>query len=421
MPLIPGVSRIGNYIFVKPLGSGAFASVWLARHVITNVQVAIKMISKSSIDTPEDVTRFTREISLLKQIKHPFIAELYEVLEDDESHHLILEFAEGGTLQDFLYQKGKLTEQQARHYFSQLISVLEYLHREKRIAHRDLKPDNLLIDRHHNIRVIDFGLSNQFASASAKLSTACGCPATAAPEMIQGQGYTTSAEIWSSGMVLYHLVAGCLPFQDGELQRLLHSIVHDEITYPSFISPALTDLLQKMLVKNPENRISVAKIKQHPWFSQSEYAALLNASLGKIGTEFDKDVVQDMAAMGIDCRELHHHLFTQDFSELTAMYRMLLKERLTDRMQDILRSLQRLTTDGNEPEQPAAKERLARLPGSGNLARTTPPMPFGRKSDTKTQSPQPGQVRIAARRFSRPTPLRKTDVTVAQPMSLESP
>jgi serine/threonine protein kinase len=169
---------------------------------------------------------------------------------------------------------GRLSEDQARRYFTQLLTVLEYLHSEQKVAHRDLKCENVLLDRYNNIRLIDFGLSNQFTDLNPQLRTACGSPAYAAPEMIQGNTYTYTADIWSAGILLFALVAGYLPFDDDRASGVLQKVVHSEVGYPAFISPQLRDLLQKMICKDPEERITLDMIKAHPWFSQSQYHLL---------------------------------------------------------------------------------------------------------------------------------------------------
>lgn len=175
MSIVPEETRIGNYLMIRQIGSGSFASVWLAQHETTNIQVAIKVISKKNIENPDAKTRFNREISLLKQMQHPFISEFFESIENEQNFFLVMEYAENGNMLDFINVKGQLNEMQARHYFSELISVLEYLHDVKKVAHRDLKAENILLDRYDNIRVIDFGLSNVF-SGSHELKTACGSP-----------------------------------------------------------------------------------------------------------------------------------------------------------------------------------------------------------------------------------------------------
>jgi serine/threonine protein kinase len=466
MELVPGQTRIGNYILLKQIGSGAFASVWMARHTIADLNVAIKAIDKKSIESQEAKTRFSREVSLLKKMSHPFIAEFFEWIEDETRHYLVIEFAENGNMLDFINGKGQLTESQARNYFSQLVSVLEYLHFEKMVAHRDLKAENILLDRYYNIRVIDFGLSNQFTQAEPELKTACGSPAYAAPEMIKGQAYTRAADVWSAGILLFSMVAGCLPYEDDNIQRLLQKIVYTEIHYPGFMSPPLIDLLRKMLSKNPETRITLDRLKEHHWFSQTEYTALISMQ----GTEqscsesaVDKEIVDQMTGLGIDCHPLVQQLLVGDFTELTAMYKLLKKEKQTEKMKDLLQNLQNVAAQRN-PQQATPKFAFAPFGSGKPLGKVQFPMatggtiPFPRAVQTgtmpvppqapkyprtggngpipapfpvgqpggpaapQTRLPVPGQVQIAARRMSRPVAARPAmDVRTAPTTSHETP
>jgi serine/threonine protein kinase len=267
MDIMPGVSQIGHYIFQDRLGTGTFATVWLATHVLTSVKVAVKIILKSTITDISSITRLTRELNFLQQMRHPSIAEVYELLEDDEAYYCVMEFAENNTLLHAILANGPLSETTARHYFSQLVSVLEYLPSELHVCHRDVKAENLLLDRHNNIRVIDFGLSNQFSTDHPRLNTACGSPPYAPPEMIKGEPYTQAADIWSSGILLYSMTTAMLPFGDENLQTLRRKIVTQEPCYPTFLSPSLIDLLKKMLIKSPELRITLEGLKGHDWFS----------------------------------------------------------------------------------------------------------------------------------------------------------
>ncbi|OHS93267.1 hypothetical protein TRFO_40423 [Tritrichomonas foetus] len=167
---------INGYIFIRKLGSGAFASVWLAKHQITKLEVAIKAIERASIKTKDMKTRFEREISLLKKMHHPFIIEFIDAFDNDEYHFIAMEYAENGSILEYVNSKCGLAEAHARIYFSELIFALEYLHLDQFIAHRDLKSENVLLDRYNNIRIIDFGLSNQFSETQPNLKTKCGSP-----------------------------------------------------------------------------------------------------------------------------------------------------------------------------------------------------------------------------------------------------
>jgi serine/threonine protein kinase len=320
---------------LERIGAGSFASVWLASHQVTGTRVAIKVFDKASLLGGGHLTRFTREINLLKQFRHPFIAEFFESLEDELRHYCVIEYIEQGTLIDFVGRSGVISETQARYFFGQLISVLEYLHTEMRVAHRDLTTNNILLDRNGNIRVIDFGLSNQFSDSQPQLRSKCGSPAYAAPEMITGQSYTRVADIWSAGVCLYVMTTGCLPFDcEGSLSRLLQQILHTEPVFPSSLSPALIDLMRKMLTKSPAMRITLDQIKEHCWFSQTQYSAFLAARFTDPAEQAanDKEIFDRMAELGLECEQLHSQLIIGECTPLTIVYRILLRERQTDVM-----------------------------------------------------------------------------------------
>ena len=338
---VAGESEVGNYKFIKKIGSGSFACVWLAIHKITEIKVAIKIVPKKSIEPGDSKNRFNREVSLLKQISHPFIAEFFEMVETDDYYFLVMEYVENGNMLDMINSNGRINEPQARRYFSQIICILEYLHKEKFVAHRDLKAENVLIDKYGNIRIIDFGLSNVFSKNNPQLSTACGSPAYAAPEMVKGQPYTNAADIWSAGILLYSMVAGKLPFDDPDTQRLLQKVVYTEVHYPPFFSSPLIDLLSKILIKDPENRLTLNGIKNHVWFSHSEYISLLQLKLKEnhITSSIDKDIVDRIAKLGLDTKGLYESIMTNDFTEITAVYKMFCRKKMTEDMKDLMQKL----------------------------------------------------------------------------------
>jgi serine/threonine protein kinase len=163
---------IGDYRLKEKLGRGSFAVVWLAEHKILKTDVAIKVIARSAIESEDLQTRFVRELNIIKQMDHPFIAKLYEIITTSTHTYVVQELAERGSLLNLVNTHGRLPESNARRYFSQLVSALEYLHDERMIAHRDLKAENVLLDRNLNIRLIDFGLSQTFSKDTPQLLTA---------------------------------------------------------------------------------------------------------------------------------------------------------------------------------------------------------------------------------------------------------
>jgi serine/threonine protein kinase len=309
----------------------------------------------------------------------------------------------------------------------ELISVLDYLHHEKRVAHRDLKCENVLLDRYHNIRVIDFGLSNMFSELSPTLQTACGSPAYAAPEMIQGQPYTQAADIWSSGIVLFAITAGYLPFDDDNVQRLLQKVVYTDPEYPPFFSPQLIDLLDKMLCKEPDHRMTTEGVKNHPWFSQTEYLALLQeagqgiweSDEGPSESAIDHEIVGKMTGMGVDCHKLTQLLLTDDFTDLTALYRLLRREKIMERNRDLFTKVPAVAMTLKPQSKPigvfkprgGGSDAGAETPRMGVFNRvqiTVPSLPAGSSGKTTPRSSGPAGVgSIGGRRLSRPVAVRR--------------
>jgi len=341
---------IGNYIIEKKIGSGSFASVYLAKHKLTQTYVAIKSVMKEQLLADNSMTRFHREVSILKKMDHPFISELFEVIETPFAFHLVMEYAQNGSILDYVNTHGRLSEEIARRYFSQIISALDYIHNHHYVAHRDLKAENILLDRYDNIKLIDFGLSKSFTRVSPELNTACGSPAYAAPEMIKGEQYTKAADIWSLGILLYAMVAAQLPFDDQNVHQLLEKICAQEVIYPPFFSRSLVGFLQRILTKNPEQRITIHKIKDDPWFSQSEYSFLMqyqfhdNASwrISDPSYIIDREIVEQLNGYGLDTRMLPSMLLNSEYTALTAAYRQKRKQKITEQMKDLMINMQKV-------------------------------------------------------------------------------
>jgi len=322
---------VGQYKLMRRIGSGSFSTVWLGEYVVNCRNVAIKVISKNSVQQPNTLTRFMREISLLKHIDHPFISHFFEIVEDEQNFYLILEYAENGDLGSFLKEKGALTELQARHFFSELVSVLDYLHNEMHIAHRDIKPENILLDRFNNIRVIDFGLSNRFTDFDPHLNTACGSPAYAAPEMIRGEPYTKAADVWSAGILLYQMVCGYLPYGSTEVQDMLNEILTNDVKYPSTLPKDLIELLKSMLDKNCEKRATIQQIKEHNWIKSSGYKFYIDEIISNLRNQknqIDKTCIIEMERMGFNTESLESELILEERTAQVSLYLQLMRDQM---------------------------------------------------------------------------------------------
>jgi len=263
------IHSIGPFVLGKTLGTGTTGKVKLAFHKETGAKVAVKIISKEFLSTRQTVLKkVEREIAAMKVLSHSSVLRLYDVYESDKHLFLVLEHVEGGELFDYLIKKGRLDASEALVHFQQIIFGLDYCH-SYLICHRDLKPENLLLDENKNIKIADFGMASLMRKGNL-LSTSCGSPHYASPEVVQGVKYEgTSADIWSCGVILYALLTGKLPFDDDNIRRLLSKVKSGIFSMPPFLHKDIKDLLWKMLVVDPSKRITMQEIKQNIWFNSN--------------------------------------------------------------------------------------------------------------------------------------------------------
>ncbi|KAJ6797479.1 SNF1-related protein kinase catalytic subunit alpha KIN10-like [Iris pallida] len=254
-----------NYKLGKTLGIGSFGKVKIAKHVLTGHKVAVKILNRRKIKSMDMEEKVRREIKILRLFMHPHIIRLYEVIETHSDIYVVTEYVQSGELFDYIVEKGRLPEDEARRFFQQIISGVEYCHRNL-VVHRDLKPENLLLDSQHNIKIVDFGLSNVMRDGHF-LKTSCGSPNYAAPEVISGKLYAgPEVDVWSCGVILYALLCGTLPFDDASIPNLFKKIKSGLYTLPSHLSPVARDLIPRMLIVDPVKRVTIPDIRQHPWF-----------------------------------------------------------------------------------------------------------------------------------------------------------
>ncbi|KJE93901.1 CAMK/CAMKL/AMPK protein kinase [Capsaspora owczarzaki ATCC 30864] len=253
-----------DYVFDKTLGEGSYGKVKLAVHKLTQEKVAIKIIDKASLTENSDRERIIREIIVLKNLRHPNIARLYEVIDKGPDIHLVIQYCSGGELFDYIVAHQRVKEREAVKLFRQIVSALEYCHK-RNVIHRDLKTENLLLDGHKNIKIIDFGFTNTF-NFNSLLETYCGSPAYAAPEMISAQKYTgPEADVWSLGVTLFAIICGYLPFDDDDSMRM-YALIREGVYYvPDYVSPEARDLIANLLKVRPQDRLTIPQIKKHHW------------------------------------------------------------------------------------------------------------------------------------------------------------
>uniref|UniRef100_A0A8C0BKS4 Maternal embryonic leucine zipper kinase n=1 Tax=Buteo japonicus TaxID=224669 RepID=A0A8C0BKS4_9AVES len=310
------------YELHETIGTGGFAKVKLARHLLTAEKVAIKIMDKAALG--DDLPRVKIEIDAMKNLSHQHICRLYQVIETSKKIFMVLEYCPGGELFDYIISKDRLSEEEARVFFRQIVSAIAYVHSQG-YAHRDLKPENLLIDKEHNLKLIDFGLcAKPKGGLDYHLNTCCGSPAYAAPELIQGKAYIGSeADIWSMGVLLYALLCGFLPFDDDNVMVIYKKIMRGKYSIPKWLSPGSTLLLNQMLQVDPKKRITVRDLLSHPWLVQGYSDAVQWQSKYPLG-HIDEDCVTELSVFHKQSRESILELISEwKYDQMSATYFLL--------------------------------------------------------------------------------------------------
>ncbi|XP_016352568.1 serine/threonine-protein kinase BRSK2 isoform X8 [Sinocyclocheilus anshuiensis] len=328
---------VGPYRLEKTLGKGQTGLVKLGIHCVTCQKVAIKIVNREKL-SESVLMKVEREIAILKLIEHPHVLKLHDVYENKKYLYLVLEHVSGGELFDYLVKKGRLTPKEARKFFRQIISALDFCHSHS-ICHRDLKPENLLLDEKNNIRIADFGMASLQVGDSL-LETSCGSPHYACPEVIRGEKYDgRKADVWSCGVILFALLVGALPFDDDNLRNLLEKVKLGVFHMPHFIPPDCQNLLRGMIEVDATKRLTLEQIQKHTWYiggknePEPEQPAPRKVAIRTLPSteDIDPDVLESMHSLGCfrDKNKLMKDLLSDDDNQEKMIYFLLLdrKER----------------------------------------------------------------------------------------------
>jgi len=259
-----------DYEFGETLGTGNFSKVILGTHKRTGEKFAIKVIERKEVDG----SRLKTEVEIMKKVNHPNIISLKEVYDSDPTKlYLVMELVTGGELFNKIVEIGSYSEKIAKGLVKQIVSAVKYLH-DLNIAHRDIKPTNLLLASPNSnvIKLADFGLS-KILGPDSMMQTACGTPIFVAPEVLNGEGYDKSVDCWGIGIIMYILLCGYPPFfDDGEnMAALFEQIMSGSFEfadpYWTDISSEAKDLIEHLLVVDPSKRFTAAKCLEHPWLA----------------------------------------------------------------------------------------------------------------------------------------------------------
>ncbi|XP_048023015.1 serine/threonine-protein kinase MARK2 isoform X11 [Chanodichthys erythropterus] len=398
--------HIGCYRLLKTIGKGNFAKVKLAKHVLTGKEVAVKIIDKTQLNS-SSLQKLFREVRIMKLLNHPNIVKLFEVIETEKTLYLVMEYASGGEVFDYLVAHGRMKEKEARAKFRQIVSAVQYCH-QKCIVHRDLKAENLLLDADMNIKIADFGFSNEFTLGN-KLDTFCGSPPYAAPELFQGKKYDgPEVDVWSLGVILYTLVSGSLPFDGQNLKELRERVLRGKYRIPFYMSTDCENLLKKFLILNPTKRGSLEQqIMKDRWMNvgheddelkpyiepQPDYKdPKRTGQHPSCAGGWKRDI---MLRMGYSLEEIQDSLINQKYNDVMATY-LLLDYRNSEL--DELSIKPRLSTDlTNNTQSPSHKGQ--RSTSNQKSRRST-----DQSSSVSTKRPQGDSKHIASSSSSSKVP-----------------
>ena len=321
---------IDNFLIEKTIGEGTFGKVKLGVHLPTGEKVAIKILEKDKIQDNEDLERITREIKFLKILKHPNIIKIFQIIEDKKNYYIIMEYAKNGELFTHIVNNKRLSENEAIILYSQLIQALSFIHKHN-IVHRDIKPENLLLKHNNILAIIDFGLSNQYKD-NKTLNTPCGSPCYAAPEMILGRKYNgLNVDIWSSGIVLYAMVCGYLPFEDKNNDKLYKKILNGHFEMPDRLSPECKDLIKRILIVNPKKRIQLEDIIAHPflqkgmeWYKETFNDKYFSTSSNEVNYDIIDKTINEMVGYDVDREIVEKYIINNKHNSITTTYYLLL-------------------------------------------------------------------------------------------------
>ncbi|XP_061352325.1 CBL-interacting protein kinase 32-like isoform X5 [Gastrolobium bilobum] len=320
--------RVGKYEVGRTIGEGTFAKVKFGRNSETGESVALKILDKEKVLKHKMAEQIKREVATMKLIKHPNVVRLYEVMGSKTKIYIVLEFVTGGELFDKIVNHGRMSEDEARRYFQQLINAVDYCH-SRGVYHRDLKPENLLLDAYGNLKVSDFGLSALSQQDDGLLHTTCGTPNYVAPEVLNDRGYDgATADLWSCGVILFVLVAGYLPFDDPNIMNLYKKISVADFTCPPWLSFSARKLITRILDPNPMTRVTIPEILDDEWFKK-DYKPPVFEENGEINLDDVEAVFKDSEEHHVTEKKEEHPTAMNAF-ELISMSKGLNLENLFD-------------------------------------------------------------------------------------------
>ncbi|KAK2879513.1 hypothetical protein FQN49_000815 [Arthroderma sp. PD_2] len=315
--------NVGNYALGKLIGKGSFGKVYLATHKLTN---GSKVVLKSS---DRDDPNLAREIHHHRQFHHPHIARLYEVIVTEKLVWLVLEYCPGDELYNHLLQNGPMPIEKTQKIFTQLVGAVAYVH-SKSCVHRDLKLENILLDKHENVKLCDFGFTREYEGKASYLQTFCGTICYSAPEMLKGEKYAgEKVDVWSLGIILYALIAGELPYDEDDDQVTKTRILTEEPKFTDKFPEDAKSLINLLLSKRPLLRPTLSDILAHPFLA--EYAPQQQANLKltrppPFSTLLEKATLERMRSAGVNTDQVMQNVLAQRCDALAGWWTLLIEK-----------------------------------------------------------------------------------------------
>ncbi|KAK2748260.1 hypothetical protein FQN57_000918 [Myotisia sp. PD_48] len=380
---------VGNYSLGKLIGKGSFGKVYLAHHKLTN---GSKVVLKSS---DRDDSNLAREIHHHRQFLHPHIARLYEVIVTEKLVWLVLEYCPGDELYNYLLQNGPMPIEKVQKTFTQLVGAVAYVH-SKSCVHRDLKLENILLDKHENVKLCDFGFTREYEGKSSYLQTFCGTICYSAPEMLKGEKYAgEKVDVWSLGIILYALIAGELPYDEDDDQETKMRILTEEPLFTDRFPEDAKSLINQLLSKRPLLRPTLSDILLHPFLA--EYAPQQHANLKltrpqPFSTPLEKTTLERMRSAGVNIDQVMENVYAQRCDALAGWWALLIeKEERKERRRERKRR-EKEAEAKNMRRLSAASSRLERISAAlmevDEEGQGEPPKSRGRRERRSIPTPQ---------------------------------
>ncbi|XP_078516409.1 RAC-alpha serine/threonine-protein kinase [Lissotriton helveticus] len=262
---------MNEFEYLKLLGKGTFGKVILVKEKATGRYYAMKILKKEVIVAKDEVAHTLTENRVLQNSRHPFLTALRYSFQTHDRLCFVMEYANGGELFFHLSKERVFSEERAQFYGAEIVSALDYLHSEKNVVYRDLKLENLMLDKDGHIKITDFGLCKEGIKDGATMKTFCGTPEYLAPEVLEDNDYGRAVDWWGLGVVMYEMMCGRLPFYNQDHEKLFELILMEEIRFPRTLSPEAKSLLSGLLKKDPKQRLGggpddAKEIMQHKFF-----------------------------------------------------------------------------------------------------------------------------------------------------------